>query len=270
MCGATKRSSAAQLESLLDLPIVGEVRGAGYFYALELVKNKDTKESFDDDESETLLRKFLSPRLFEAGLVCRADDRGDPVIQLSPPLIAGPEQFAEIEATLRTVLGRGVEAVAVVKRGACGDPGRGRHHRARAGARSGRGPRGEGAAAARPRRRAGNRRRGAPWSGQGRGRGGGREGRRGVVGCAQGRGRARQQRFVWAQSVGDGGGARGRVPLPRSRRPLPPHAPTARARRPLRSRGAAGRARHRGQPGQDERDGAAWQPTGSTRFTRSM
>ena len=82
------------LESLRDLPIVGDVRGAGYFHAIELVKDKDTKETFDDEESETLLRGFLSGELYRRGLICRADDRGDPVIQLSPPLIAGPEQFA--------------------------------------------------------------------------------------------------------------------------------------------------------------------------------
>jgi adenosylmethionine-8-amino-7-oxononanoate aminotransferase len=92
------------LESLSDLPIVGEVRGDGYFYGIELVKDRDTRETFSDEESEELLRGFLSGRLFEAGLVCRADDRGDPVIQLSPPLIAGPEQFAEIEQILRMVL----------------------------------------------------------------------------------------------------------------------------------------------------------------------
>ncbi|MEP7055114.1 MAG: aspartate aminotransferase family protein [Actinomycetota bacterium] len=92
------------LESLSDLPIVGEVRGDGYFYGIELVKDRDTRETFSEEESEDLLRGFLSGRLFEAGLVCRADDRGDPVIQLSPPLIAGPEQFAEIEQILRTVL----------------------------------------------------------------------------------------------------------------------------------------------------------------------
>jgi len=92
------------LESLRDLPIVGDVRGAGYFLAIELVKDKETKETFDDAESETLLRGFLSGELFNRGLICRADDRGDPVIQLSPPLIAGPEQFEEIESTLRSVL----------------------------------------------------------------------------------------------------------------------------------------------------------------------
>ena len=92
------------LESLRDLPIVGDVRGAGYFHAIELVKDRDTKETFDDDEAETLLRGYLSGELYRQGLICRADDRGDPVIQLSPPLIAGPEQFQEIESILRNVL----------------------------------------------------------------------------------------------------------------------------------------------------------------------
>jgi adenosylmethionine-8-amino-7-oxononanoate aminotransferase len=94
----------AMLESLRDIPIVGDVRGAGYFQAIELVKDRASKETFSDEESETLLRGFLSGELFRRGLICRADDRGDPVIQLSPPLIAGPEQFTEIEGILRPVL----------------------------------------------------------------------------------------------------------------------------------------------------------------------
>jgi adenosylmethionine-8-amino-7-oxononanoate aminotransferase len=94
----------AAIDSLRELPIVGDVRGAGYFLAIELVKDKETKESFNDEEAETLLRGFLSGELYRNGLICRSDDRGDPVIQLSPPLIAGPEQFAEIESILRRVL----------------------------------------------------------------------------------------------------------------------------------------------------------------------
>jgi len=92
------------LERLSELPIVGDVRGDGYFYGIELVKDKTTKETFDDDESERLLRGFLSKALYEAGLYCRADDRGDPVIQLAPPLIAGQAEFDEIEQILRSVL----------------------------------------------------------------------------------------------------------------------------------------------------------------------
>jgi adenosylmethionine-8-amino-7-oxononanoate aminotransferase len=100
------------LDSLRDIPIVGDVRGVGYFHAIELVKDQDTKESFNDEESETLLRGFLSGELYRRGLICRADDRGDPVIQLSPPLIAGPTQFEEIEAVLRPVLTEATERMA--------------------------------------------------------------------------------------------------------------------------------------------------------------
>ncbi len=94
----------ATLEPLLDLPIVGDLRGTGFFYALELVKDKDTRETFSEEECESLLRGFLSPRLYEAGLICRADDRGDPVIQLSPPLVAGQAEFDEIARILGEVL----------------------------------------------------------------------------------------------------------------------------------------------------------------------
>ena len=94
----------ATLEKLHDLPIVGDVRGDGYFYGIEMVKDKATRETFDDAESERLLRGFLSHALFDAGLICRADDRGDPVIQLSPPLTCTQEHFDEIEQILRAVL----------------------------------------------------------------------------------------------------------------------------------------------------------------------
>jgi adenosylmethionine-8-amino-7-oxononanoate aminotransferase len=94
----------ATLEKLLDLPIVGDVRGDGYFFGIELVRDKSTKETFDEDQSEFLLRGFLSKALFDAGLYCRADDRGDPVIQLAPPLTVGPAEFDEIEGILREVL----------------------------------------------------------------------------------------------------------------------------------------------------------------------
>ncbi|MGO4298241.1 aspartate aminotransferase family protein [Glutamicibacter sp. MCAF14] len=92
------------LSKLTDLDIVGDVRGAGYFYGIELVKDKATKETFNDAESERLLRDYLSPALWEAGLYCRADDRGDPVIQLAPPITIGQPEFDQIESILRTVL----------------------------------------------------------------------------------------------------------------------------------------------------------------------
>jgi adenosylmethionine-8-amino-7-oxononanoate aminotransferase len=112
LCGHVRENEGAlreMLDSLSDLPIVGDVRGAGYFHAIELVRDKHTKETFDAEESEELLRGFLSGELYRRGLICRTDDRGDPIVQLSPPLIAGPEQFEEIEAILRPVLGEASE-----------------------------------------------------------------------------------------------------------------------------------------------------------------
>ena len=94
----------ATLEKLLDLPIVGDVRGAGYFFGIELVKDKVTKETFEGQEADSLLRDFVTPKLWDAGLYCRADDRGDPVIQLSPALTIGQSEFDEIEQILRGVL----------------------------------------------------------------------------------------------------------------------------------------------------------------------
>jgi adenosylmethionine-8-amino-7-oxononanoate aminotransferase len=99
------------LAQLLDLPIAGDLRGTGFFYAIELVKDKETRETFTDEECETLLRGFLSPRLFERGLICRADDRGDPVIQISPPLVAGPQEFDELVGILGDVLTEAWERV---------------------------------------------------------------------------------------------------------------------------------------------------------------
>ncbi|MGZ8702441.1 MAG: aspartate aminotransferase family protein [Gaiellaceae bacterium] len=100
----TQDTFRQMLEQLLDLPIVGDVRGTGFFYAVELVKDKDTRESFNDEDCETLLRGFVSPRMFERGLICRSDDRGDPVVQISPPLVAGQQEFDQIVSILGDVL----------------------------------------------------------------------------------------------------------------------------------------------------------------------
>jgi adenosylmethionine-8-amino-7-oxononanoate aminotransferase len=115
LCGHVARKEGefrAMLDSLRDIPIVGDVRGAGFFHAIELVKDQETKEGFSDEESESLLRGFVSGELYRRGLICRADDRGDPVIQLAPPLICDTEQFEEIEAVLRPVLTEAWERVA--------------------------------------------------------------------------------------------------------------------------------------------------------------
>jgi len=107
LCGHVLRKEGEfreMLESLRDIPIVGDVRGAGFFQAIELVKDQETKESFEGPEAEELLRGFLSGELYKRGLICRADDRGDPVIQLAPPLICDTEQFQEMHDILRPVL----------------------------------------------------------------------------------------------------------------------------------------------------------------------
>ncbi len=101
---ATQDVFRARLETLLELPIVGDVRGTGFFYAVELVKDKESRSTFDDAECESLLRGYLSPALFDAGLICRQDDRGDPVVQISPPLIAGEAEIDEIVGILGDVL----------------------------------------------------------------------------------------------------------------------------------------------------------------------
>jgi adenosylmethionine-8-amino-7-oxononanoate aminotransferase len=100
----TEGALRATLDKLTDLPIVGDVRGDGFFYGIELVKDKATKETFQGEEADRLLRGFLSKALFGAGLYCRADDRGDPVIQVAPPLICDQQHFDEMEQILRAVL----------------------------------------------------------------------------------------------------------------------------------------------------------------------
>ena len=101
---STEDAFRAGLETLGDLPIVGDVRGDGFFYAIELVKDKATRETFTDEEGERLLRGYMSGAFFEAGLICRADDRGDPVVQLSPPLICDQPEIDFMVEVLRTVL----------------------------------------------------------------------------------------------------------------------------------------------------------------------
>jgi hypothetical protein len=107
LLGNVRRNEEAfreRLTGLLDLPIVGDVRGAGWFWAVELVRDQATQERFTREEVDELLKQFVAPELYDAGLICRTDDRGDPVIQLAPPLVLTPAQLDEIESVLRRVL----------------------------------------------------------------------------------------------------------------------------------------------------------------------
>ena len=84
------------LEGLKDIPIVGDVRGMGHFFAIEVVKDQATKEPLSDAEANWLLKDVLSDRLFERGLICRLDDRAEPIVQIAPPLVADVALFEEI------------------------------------------------------------------------------------------------------------------------------------------------------------------------------
>jgi adenosylmethionine-8-amino-7-oxononanoate aminotransferase len=116
LCGHVREHEGefrSMMEGLREIPIVGDVRGDGYFHSIELVKDRDTKETFTDEESEDLLRGFLSGELYKRGLICRADDRGDPVIQLAPPLICDRQHFEEMESVLRPVLTEACDRVGI-------------------------------------------------------------------------------------------------------------------------------------------------------------
>ena len=94
-----------QLRALYDdHEIIGDIRGTGYFWALELVYDRERKIGFDDQQTEELLHGFLSRRLLQLGLICRADDRDEPVIQLSPPLVADRAVLGELLDILDQVL----------------------------------------------------------------------------------------------------------------------------------------------------------------------
>ncbi|MDQ5895524.1 MAG: hypothetical protein QG596_1785, partial [Actinomycetota bacterium] len=84
-----------------DIPIVGQIRGTGHFCAIEVVRDQATREPFKGEESEDLFKNVLSEALWERGLLCRLDDRSDPIIQIAPPLIAEPELWGEITSILR-------------------------------------------------------------------------------------------------------------------------------------------------------------------------
>ena len=104
-CSRHEAGFRERLERLRDLPIVGDVRGAGYFQALELVPDQATRRHASPPSSARSCCAASSlPRFYEAGLICRADDRGDPVVQLAPPLVAGDAELDELTDVLRAVL----------------------------------------------------------------------------------------------------------------------------------------------------------------------
>jgi adenosylmethionine-8-amino-7-oxononanoate aminotransferase len=108
---AHERQLRGALEQLLDLPIVGDVRGAGYFWGIELVHDRDSRTPLTPEDANLLVNDVL-PRAVDArGLICRVADRGYPVIQLAPPLIATDTQFQEIATGLRAALDEAMQRI---------------------------------------------------------------------------------------------------------------------------------------------------------------
>jgi adenosylmethionine-8-amino-7-oxononanoate aminotransferase len=93
----------SRMQELRSVPIVGDVRGRGFFWAVELVRDH-AAGTFDAAERDRLLRGFLPGRLLEAGIIARADDRGDSVLQIAPPLISDGEVLDQIVDRLGEVL----------------------------------------------------------------------------------------------------------------------------------------------------------------------
>jgi hypothetical protein len=101
---ANEPHARAGLESLRDIPIVGDVRGMGHFFSIEVVRDQATKQALTGPEAEWLLKDVLSAALWDRGLICRLDDRADPIVQIAPPLVADAALFDEIAEILRAGL----------------------------------------------------------------------------------------------------------------------------------------------------------------------
>jgi adenosylmethionine-8-amino-7-oxononanoate aminotransferase len=106
---ANEPRALAMLEGLKDIPIVGDVRGLGHFFAIECVKDQATKEPLTEAEAGYLLKDVLSDNLFENGMICRLDDRAEPFVQIAPPLVADIGLFEEITEILRIGLTHAAE-----------------------------------------------------------------------------------------------------------------------------------------------------------------
>ncbi|MEU8867263.1 aminotransferase class III-fold pyridoxal phosphate-dependent enzyme [Streptomyces umbrinus] len=78
---------SARMTSLAGLPIVGDIRGAGFFYACELVGDQEGG-GFSDTARAALVADLIPRRLREAGLLARVYNRAAPLVQIAPPLIS--------------------------------------------------------------------------------------------------------------------------------------------------------------------------------------
>jgi adenosylmethionine-8-amino-7-oxononanoate aminotransferase len=109
---ANEPRARAALDDLRDIPIVGDVRGMGHFFSIEVVRDRTSREALTGPEAEWLLKDVLSAELWERGLICRLDDRADPIVQIAPPLVADAALFEEIAEILRAGLEVAAERIA--------------------------------------------------------------------------------------------------------------------------------------------------------------
>jgi adenosylmethionine-8-amino-7-oxononanoate aminotransferase len=109
---ANEGPAIEMLEGLKDIPIVGDIRGMGHFFAIEVVKDQDTREELTEEEAGWLLKDVLSDSLWEQGMICRLDDRAEPFVQIAPPLIADQALWQEITEITRVGLTHAAEQLA--------------------------------------------------------------------------------------------------------------------------------------------------------------
>jgi adenosylmethionine-8-amino-7-oxononanoate aminotransferase len=88
---------------------VSDVRGTGYFYAIELTASRENGAELTEDQTNELVNDHMPGLIADAGLLIRSDARGAPKLVLSPPLIATTEELDELVAGVDQVLTRAAQ-----------------------------------------------------------------------------------------------------------------------------------------------------------------
>jgi adenosylmethionine-8-amino-7-oxononanoate aminotransferase len=96
----------ARVEELLDQALVGDVRGAGFHYSLELVTDKRRRRWDAPIPAVDFVAQRLGPALVASGVLCRAavDHEGTPLIQFSPPLVISRDEIDVLVKRVGAVL----------------------------------------------------------------------------------------------------------------------------------------------------------------------
>lgn len=98
-----------RMRELLALPVIGDIRGDGFFWAAELIDPQAPDGRFDPVTRDRLLSQIVAPAMLEAGLLVRAEARAeDPMVQIAPPLVCD-------RATLDRFVGQLGEVLAAIE-----------------------------------------------------------------------------------------------------------------------------------------------------------